>query len=94
LNEAFAAQVMGCRRAWQSDDYCREQLGCQRLGSWMKTKLNVDGGAVAIGHPVGASGARIVLHLLHVLRAQRARHGHHLYRRRPRRCDAGGDLLR
>jgi acetyl-CoA C-acetyltransferase len=31
-------------------------------------KLNIDGGAIALGHPVGASGARIVLHLLHVLK--------------------------
>jgi acetyl-CoA C-acetyltransferase len=66
----FAAQVLGCQAAWKSDDYCREQLGLPgALGALDEKKLNVDGGAVAIGHPVGASGARIVLHLLHVLRA-------------------------
>ena len=76
LNEAFAAQVMGCQAAWQSDEYCREQLGLPAaLGAIDENKLNVDGGAVAIGHPVGASGARIVLHLLHVLRRQKARRG-------------------
>lgn len=76
LNEAFAAQVLACQAAWQSDDYCREQLGLPgALGTLDDAKLNVDGGAVAIGHPVGASGARIVLHLLHVLRRQRARRG-------------------
>ncbi|MDP3638664.1 MAG: acetyl-CoA C-acetyltransferase [Azonexus sp.] len=76
LNEAFAAQVLGCQAAWQSDDYCREQLGLPAaLGTLDDEKLNVDGGAVAIGHPVGASGARIVLHLLHVLRRKQLKRG-------------------
>ena len=76
LNEAFAAQVLGCVEAWKSDEYCREQLGLPgALGALAEDKLNVDGGAVAIGHPVGASGARIVLHLLHVLRARNAQRG-------------------
>jgi acetyl-CoA C-acetyltransferase len=72
----FAAQVLGCVAAWESDDYCREQLGLPgALGSLAPDRLNVDGGAIALGHPVGASGARIVLHLLHALRAARARRG-------------------
>ena len=76
LNEAFAAQVLGCQAAWQSDGYCREQLGLPAaLGALDDEKLNVDGGAVAIGHPVGASGARIVLHLLHVLRRKQLKRG-------------------
>ncbi len=76
LNEAFAAQVLGCQAAWQSDDYCREQLGLPgALGALDDEKLNVDGGAIAIGHPVGASGARIVLHLLHVLRRKQLKRG-------------------
>ncbi|PZU52300.1 MAG: acetyl-CoA C-acetyltransferase [Thauera sp.] len=71
INEAFATQVIACIEAWKSDEYCREQLGLsQALGTLDERKLNVDGGAIAIGHPVGASGARIVLHLLHVLRRQ------------------------
>jgi acetyl-CoA C-acetyltransferase len=71
INEAFAAQVLGCIEAWKSDDYCRDQLGLpDALGALAEDKLNVDGGAVALGHPVGASGTRIVLHLLHVLRAR------------------------
>ncbi len=71
INEAFAAQVMACIEAWKSDDYCRTELGLPRaLGTLDERRLNVDGGAIAIGHPVGASGARIVLHLLHVLRRQ------------------------
>ena len=76
LNEAFAAQVLACQAAWQDDAYCREQLGqAGALGAIADDRLNVDGGAVAIGHPVGASGARIVLHLLHVLRRNQARRG-------------------
>lgn len=76
LNEAFAAQVLGCLAAWQSDDYCRAELGLPgALGSIDPERLNVDGGAVALGHPVGASGTRIVLHLLHVLRRNQAKRG-------------------
>jgi len=68
MNEAFAAQVLACLRAWASDDYCREQLGAEgALGVLDQARLNVDGGAIALGHPVGASGARVVLHVLNVL---------------------------
>jgi len=76
INEAFAAQVLACIEAWKSEDYCREQLGLPgALGALDEDKLNVDGGAVALGHPVGASGARIVLHLLQVLRQRKAKRG-------------------
>ena len=76
INEAFAAQVLGCLAAWASDEYCRENLGLPAaLGALSPGRLNVDGGAVALGHPVGASGARIVLHLLQVLRANQAKRG-------------------
>jgi acetyl-CoA C-acetyltransferase len=76
LNEAFAAQVLGCQAAWKDDAYCREQLDLPgAYGAIDDARLNVDGGAVSIGHPVGASGARIVLHLLHVLRRNKARRG-------------------
>jgi acetyl-CoA C-acetyltransferase len=76
INEAFAAQVLACLAAWQEDRYCREQLGLAgALGALDPDKLNVDGGAVAIGHPVGASGARIVLHVLHTLRRNKAKRG-------------------
>ncbi|HMY50212.1 MAG TPA: acetyl-CoA C-acetyltransferase [Rhodocyclaceae bacterium] len=76
INEAFAAQVIACRRAWQDTGYCREQLGLDgALGALDVARLNVDGGAVALGHPVGASGARIVLHLLHSLRRTGGRRG-------------------
>ncbi len=76
INEAFAAQVLGCLAAWASGDYCRDELGLSSaLGNLPIDKLNVDGGAIALGHPVGASGARIVLHLLHVLRARQGKRG-------------------
>jgi acetyl-CoA C-acetyltransferase len=69
INEAFAAQVLACLKAWTSDAYCREQLGlAQALGEVERFKLNIDGGAIALGHPVGASGARIALHLANVLK--------------------------
>ena len=76
LNEAFAAQVLACQAAWRDEHYCREQLELPgALGDIPSERLNVDGGAVSVGHPVGASGARIVLHLLHVLRRNQARRG-------------------
>ncbi|MDR2837517.1 MAG: acetyl-CoA C-acetyltransferase [Azonexus sp.] len=76
LNEAFAAQVLGCLAAWRDDAWCREQLDLPAaFGQIDETRLNIDGGAIAIGHPVGASGARIVLHLLHVLRRHHAKRG-------------------
>jgi acetyl-CoA C-acetyltransferase len=76
INEAFAAQVLACTRAWASDDYCRNELGlAAALGELDLAKLNVDGGAIALGHPVGASGARIVLHLLNVLKRTNGKRG-------------------
>ena len=71
----------------------RSELGLPgALGALDEAKLNVDGGAIALGHPVGASGARIVLHVLNVLKRTggQARHGRDLHRRRPGRRDAGG----
>ena len=68
INEAFAGQVLACCAAWENEDYCRSHLGLDRaFGKLDRGKLNVDGGAIAVGHPIGASGARLVLHLLKVL---------------------------
>ncbi len=76
INEAFAAQVLSCLRAWEDEEYCRRYLGLEAaFGSIDHKRLNVDGGAVSMGHPVGTSGARIVLHLLHVLKRKRAKRG-------------------
>lgn len=75
INEAFAPQVLACLAAWEDESYCREHLGTGALGALDQNRLNVDGGAIALGHPVGASGARIVLHLLQALRARGLRRG-------------------
>ena len=76
INEAFATQVLGCIEAWKDDDYCRTNLGIEKaIGEIPHDRLNVDGGGVSIGHPVGASGARIVLHLAKVLQRNDARRG-------------------
>jgi acetyl-CoA C-acetyltransferase len=76
INEAFAAQVLACLKAWEDEAYCREVLGlAQPAGRIAHERLNVDGGAIALGHPVGTSGARLVLHLVHALRRQGLRRG-------------------
>ena len=76
INEAFAAQVLACLAAWKDNDFCREELGRDvPFTAIDEERLNVDGGAVAIGHPVGTSGARIVLHLLHTLKRNNAQRG-------------------
>jgi len=68
INEAFAGQVLGCLAAWESEEYCQENLGLDSaMGSVNQERLNLDGGGISMGHPVGASGARIVLHALNVL---------------------------
>jgi acetyl-CoA C-acetyltransferase len=68
LHEAFAGQVLCTLKAWESDDYCKRTLGLDRaLGSIDRAKMNVKGGSVAIGHPFGATGARIVATLARLL---------------------------
>ena len=65
INEAFAAQVLACLKAMNSDKFAREHLNRDSaLGELDPEKLNVNGGAIALGHPVGATGARLVLTLL------------------------------
>jgi acetyl-CoA acetyltransferase family protein len=69
INEAFAGQVLGCMRAFESDGYCRDELGLPgALGTLDPERLNVNGGAIALGHPIAASGARLVLTLAEELR--------------------------
>ena len=72
LNEAFAAQVLACLAAWEDAGFCRDVLGLAgAAGTIPRDRLNVDGGAISLGHPVGTSGARILLHLANAL----VRHG-------------------
>ena len=59
LNEAFAAQLLACQAAFADTDYCRK-LGHDAIGALPPELLNPDGGAIALGHPVGATGARLV----------------------------------
>jgi acetyl-CoA C-acetyltransferase len=76
INEAFAAQVLACQRAWQDETYMRQEVGLeQAFAPLPDERLNVDGGAISIGHPVGASGARLVLHLLKTLTQKGAKRG-------------------
>jgi acetyl-CoA C-acetyltransferase len=61
IHEAFAAQVLCNLKAWESADYCRAKLGrSEPLGAIDRAKLNPKGSSVAVGHPFGATGARIV----------------------------------
>ena len=60
IHEAFAAQVLCTLKAWESDDFCRNKLGREPLGSIDRSKMNPKGSSVALGHPFAATGARIV----------------------------------
>jgi acetyl-CoA acetyltransferase family protein len=65
LNEAFAAQVIACERAAVSEEFFRRHLpGEEPIGELRRDIVNVNGGAIALGHPVGSSGMRIVITLL------------------------------
>jgi acetyl-CoA C-acetyltransferase len=77
IHEAFAAQVLCTLKAWESPEYCRDVLGLPGpLGGIDRTKLNVKGGSIAIGHPFGATGTRIVAGLAKLLANDRnARRG-------------------
>jgi len=76
INEAFAAQVIACQEAAKSATFCRDELGLdQPLGEIPDERLNVNGGAIALGHPVGVSGARLLLTTLHEMRRRGARLG-------------------
>ena len=76
VNEAFAAQVIACRMAAESAAFARAELGrSSPLGEWPLERLNVNGGAIALGHPVGASGARLLLTLLMEMRRRGLKRG-------------------
>jgi acetyl-CoA acyltransferase len=76
LNEAFAAQVLACMKAFASDKFAQEKLGLSKaIGEVDPAKLNVNGGAIALGHPVGATGTRLVLTLMKEMRRRNAQFG-------------------
>ena len=70
IHEAFAAQVLCTLKAWESPEWCRQALGLSApLGSIDRSKMNVKGGSIAIGHPFAATGTRIVSALAKILAA-------------------------
>jgi acetyl-CoA acetyltransferase family protein len=76
VNEAFAVQVMACEQLLASKKFAKEYLNQDEpVGEIDRAKLNVNGGAVALGHPVGATGARIVLTLLKELQRRNLQTG-------------------
>ncbi|MGH7128241.1 MAG: thiolase family protein, partial [Planctomycetaceae bacterium] len=76
INEAFAAQVLACMEAMRSKDFAERELGrSEPLGEIPMDRLNVNGGAIALGHPVGTSGTRIVITLLRALKERGLKRG-------------------
>jgi acetyl-CoA acetyltransferase family protein len=76
INEAFAAQVLACVAAAASPEFARAELGRERaLGEIPLDRLNVNGGAIALGHPVGSSGARLILTMLLEMRRRKIKRG-------------------
>ena len=68
IHEAFAGQVLCTLKAWESEEYCRKELGLTHaLGSIDQNKMNIKGGSVALGHPFGATGARVVSNMAKIL---------------------------
>jgi acetyl-CoA acyltransferase len=72
INEAFAAQVLACFKAFASRAFCERHLGSGPIGHVDPERVNVNGGAIALGHPVGATGGRLVLTLLHEMARRNA----------------------
>ena len=73
INEAFAAQVLAVLKCMRSDEFAQKHLGRNRpVGKVAKERLNVNGGSIALGHPVGATGARLILTSLRELKRRQA----------------------
>ncbi len=75
INEAFAAQVLSVRKALKEKSYAEKFDVNKAWGDLPLEKLNVNGGAIALGHPVGSSGCRIVVTLAHELKKRKAKYG-------------------
>lgn len=76
MNEAFAVQILGNLKAFESDAFSKKYLGHDKaVGAISMDKLNVNGGAIALGHPVGTTGARIVITLLKELQRRNLKRG-------------------
>lgn len=71
INEAFAVQVQANMMAWESKEFCQKELGLsEALGKIDPKILNPNGGAIALGHPVGTTGTRMIITLLKELKRQ------------------------
>lgn len=76
LNEAFAAQVLACLKAFDSDEFAQKRLGLSnRIGGVSPDIVNVNGGAIALGHPVGATGTRLIVTLMKEMRRRDVQFG-------------------
>jgi acetyl-CoA C-acetyltransferase/acetyl-CoA acyltransferase len=76
MNEAFAAQIIANLRAFESDAFAKKYLAKDKaLGEIDLTKFNIYGGAIAIGHPVGVTGTRLVLSLLKQMKREKVQTG-------------------
>ncbi len=75
INEAFAAQILACQKAF-TDKKIAEKFDVETLwGEIPEEKLNVNGGAIALGHPVGSTGSRLIVTLAHELKRQKKSFG-------------------
>jgi acetyl-CoA C-acetyltransferase len=91
IHEAFAGQVLCTLKAWESQKYCRNRLGLDTaLGSIDRSKLNINGGSVGLGHPFAATGARIIAGAAKQLALHRERHHGTSARTLISVCAAGG----
>ena len=76
LNEAFAAQVMSCQKAFDSDKFAQDKFGMSsKIGEIRDEIMNVNGGAIAMGHPVGATGTRLVVTLAKEMKRRNVQFG-------------------
>lgn len=76
MNEAFAAQVIANERAFASKAFSEKHLGLSKaIGEIDRSMMNANGGAIALGHPVGMTGTRIVIHVLKELRRRKKNMG-------------------
>ena len=72
MHEAFAAQVLSSIKAIESKEFAKEKLGLdQAIGEVDMSRFNVNGGSIPLGHPFGATGARMLLGTIHELRARK-----------------------
>lgn len=74
INEAFAAQIMACEYVMK-DQKIADRWNIDAVGEIDRGKLNVNGGAIALGHPVGSTGSRLVVTLAHELKKRKAKYG-------------------